>query len=433
MNTTKKKRKGIEQTPPKTPKKINKSAKSKEHFDLITDEDEKKMYKCTYCHRNINGTKSSNLSSHLQYNHSDIYKKLCGADPSLEYKRQKLLLDCVEVVNVNGRPFRCLNDSGIMSMNENLLEELKNAGRDFHMKNKNLPEIRNLTKIIADKVREKISNEVKNRPISLLVDIVTKRGRSILGMSIQYIVAKQVMKRSIGMIHIEDRHTGVYLAKIIIKRLEELGIDIKQIISITTDNGANVLKMVRDLESHLKEVIDEHRTMLSEINTNNEANSYHEMDAETIELEIDTVLAVNDEIEDENDYILRTVFDEAEKNDEEEVEYQAEGQSRANGNLLAAIQLNMTNMCGLNVIWEINGINCAAHHLQLGIGEALKAIGQLDQKTIELSRHVTKHMRKQTTIYSLKENSIEFKKPRIDWPTRWCSLYLMVSFKLRST
>lgn len=97
--------------------------------------------------------------------------------------------------------------------------------------------MKNCLRKTAQNIREKISIETKDRPISLMVDIVTKHGRSILGFSLQYIVNGNHKIRSIGMIHLDASHTAVYLAELIVNRLNEL------------DNGANMLKIVRDIRN----------------------------------------------------------------------------------------------------------------------------------------------------------------------------------------
>lgn len=81
----------------------------------------------------MNGTKKSNLTSHLR-SHPDIFVEVCRENQMIETKRLKLLLECVELVGVNGRPFRCLNDSAIHCMNENVLNELKKAGRELNLR-----------------------------------------------------------------------------------------------------------------------------------------------------------------------------------------------------------------------------------------------------------------------------------------------------------
>lgn len=264
--------------------------------------------------------------------------------------------------------------------------------------------------------------------MSLLVDIVTKRGRSILGVSIQFMVAGKVQTRSIGMIELRQSHTGVYLAELIIKRLNELGIDLKQIITITTDNGANVLKMVRDMEAYLKEKVAELGTPPTPVKKNRNSEVNHSLldDDDEIEREIEAVLASDESFTDDD--ILEFVFDEAGREEYSEDEGEStENDIRANDNLLAAIHSNMENVHGLNVMWEVNGINCAAHLLQLAIGDAIDSTTVKNHNVIKLCRRIAAFMRNRTTKYALDEAGIGYKKPRLEVYTRWGSLYLMVN------
>lgn len=236
---------------PSKKRKINITGKSKPYFNLVSEENGKIMYQCILCNKPVNGTKSSNLSGHLK-THPDKYAELCSDKSIIEYKRLKLLLDCVELVTVNGRAFKCLNDSAIHCMNEEVLSELRNSGRALNLVDPHLIEVKNELNSIAHEIRERIGQEVNRRAVSLLVDIVTKRGRSIFGVSVQYILNKIVKVRSIAMINLEESHTGKYLAELLHQRLTKLGIDVRQAITITTDSGSNVLKMVRDVEAHLQ-------------------------------------------------------------------------------------------------------------------------------------------------------------------------------------
>lgn len=54
------------------------------------------------------------------------------------------------------------------------------------------------------------------------------------------------------MIELQQRHTGNYLAKTIIDHLRDNGIEPIQILAFTTDNGANVLKMIRDINEEFQ-------------------------------------------------------------------------------------------------------------------------------------------------------------------------------------
>lgn len=66
-------------------KKINKSEKSRPYFDIVSEEDGIKYFKCKECERLVNGTKGSNLTSHLR-SHSEIYTEVIRENPSIEKK-----------------------------------------------------------------------------------------------------------------------------------------------------------------------------------------------------------------------------------------------------------------------------------------------------------------------------------------------------------
>lgn len=79
------------------------------------------------------------------------------------------------------------------------------------------------------------------------------------------------------------------------------------------------------------------------------------------------------------------------------------------------------NLTGLNV----NGVRCGIHILQLAVKAASKSLGS---PLICTSRTVCKILRKQSTIYKLRNHGINIKVPRLDVATRWNSMSLMVRF-----
>lgn len=396
----------MEEEPPAEKNKINRTQAAFSHFEFLREtEDKKKKYKCLHCGLERDGTKPSNLASHLK-THSDVYSKLHNSADSIERKRLKLLLDCVQLVTVDGRAFANIYDSAVLCMNERILCELRDAGRELNLRDPHLTEVKERLKEVAKIAREKISSEVKNRAISLLVDIVTKRGRSILGVSIQYILDGKHKVRSIGMIELNDSHTGIYLAEVIKNRLNELSIDLRQVITITTDNGANVLKMVRDMEEHLNHAIDEAKNAIDRTNET------------SVDREIEELLALTGSESDEEaiQMILERDYDEP----TEEVLQEHE-------NLLTAITTSLKNAYGIEVVWDVKGINCAAHTLQLAIMDCLKITLVSIRNLVTLCRKVAIFMRLDSTKYQMDRLMIQYKKPRLDVKTRWGSLYLMVS------
>lgn len=215
------------------------------------------FYTCLICSHNLNAKKKYNLVQHIKNVHQSVYDDIVG-ERSLPIKleRLKLVQNLVELVTLNGRPFTYLHDSGFQAIIQKDLDKFYDAGCNLNLSNPNFPETKGHMHGMSEKVRIKIKEEVSNRPLSLLVDIVTKNRRSIFGMSIQFICNGQLKVRSIGMIELTESHTAKYLSKVLCRRLEAFELDLKQIISITTDNGSNVLKMVRDVETILKEKID---------------------------------------------------------------------------------------------------------------------------------------------------------------------------------
>lgn len=69
--------------------------------------------------------------------------------------------NCVEMISVNGGAFKALNDSAIIAMNEDLLNELRLAGQELNLKDRNLSEVKNSLQTVADKIQEKIQTELK--------------------------------------------------------------------------------------------------------------------------------------------------------------------------------------------------------------------------------------------------------------------------------
>lgn len=393
---------------PTKKRKVNRTEKSLEYFTFSHEKNSKHFYICKICHHKFNGTKQSNLSIHLQNKHPEVLIN----DNSIEYKRKKLLLDCVELVSVNGRAFRCLNDSAILNMNESVLIELKSEGIELNLRDPHLYEVKSEMKSIYEKIQQKISNEVTGRMLSLMVDIVTKRDRSIFGTSLQYMIDDSVKIRSIGMIELEKSHTGLHLAGLVIGRLNLLGINLEQIHTVTTDNGANVLKMIRDMESHLQTATNQPPTP-----SKNRPSTVRN-DLETNQ-EIEQILVADVDITEDEAYarIFGNVDDEI-------------SDQPSNETLLDSIKSSLANVYGLSVQWDVTGVNCAEHTFQLAINDSIKETPAENRNLIELCRRMAKFLRLKTTVYELNAAGISYTRPHNDVPTRWCFMYIMVNLIL---
>lgn len=242
--------------------------------------------------------------------------------------------------------------------------------------------------------------------LAYLVDIVTRQRRSICGFSVQYILNGELKIRSIGMVELLESHTGKYIANVIIARLKEFGIELRQIITITTDNGSNVLKMVRDINNHLQSEINHARQL--HFNDQIDSNE-HEIANEDTDALIEQLLSNEQEITDDEAY--ERLF--------EEVDFNQDHTTLLNA-MTAEIALAEPE------IWDITGINCAVHTLQLAVKDALSKLLISFKNVIELCRSVCKFLRLKTTSAALDAIGIDHILPRLETETRWGSMYLMV-------
>lgn len=76
--------------------------------------------------------------------------------------------------------------------------------------------------------------------------------------------------------------------------------------------------------------------------------------------------------------------------------------------------------------WNIMGVSCSAHGLQLGIKDGLKQIPKEHQNVIELCRQAAKFLRLKSTQYESNAQGIQYNLPRMDVETRWCYTFLMI-------
>lgn len=403
----------MEDQAPRKKRKINLTEISLAYFngpEIRKNEkgEDKQMYKCKHCQSEINGTKASNLSKHLQH-HEELFLKICNID-SIEKKRLKLLLDCVELVAVNGNTFSRLQDSGLLSMLEKTLIELQEAVRSVNLTDSHNSEVKKILLQTSKNIQQKIREELHNRSFSLMVDITTKRRRSILGVSAQYIMNGKHTIHSLGMLELKESHTGEYLAKVICEMLSEYDVKPRQMIAITTDNGGNVVKMVRSMTTQMVAIESANQTAL-----------FHETNENTPSCDDEIENYLQDVPDYTDEQALNILFDHAESEDEIGDDIFEE-----HNILLNAMTSSLQNSSGLDFVWTIAGIRCAAHTLQLAINDALISLQKVVKNVITLSRRISKTMRLKSTAHQLKLANIKYSIPRLDVETRWCSTYTMV-------
>lgn len=377
------------------------------NFFSMVDADTKK-YSCNICQRNINGKQKSNLITHMKIDcpkHQAVYfeKIVCDGVPHILVQRESFILSAVELVTINSEPFSILSKSGYRNGHKIQLEKFKSADCPVNLSDEHVYEIKDKVRSVAKEIKELIKTETHKKIVSIMVDSATRNGRSVFGISLQYKLNGVVKVVAIGMYELKKSHTAVYLAEVLLKVLGEYEITLEQVISITTDNGSNMLAMVKEVEDILFKMRDGSSTTLECEEQLNTLSNPNQSDENT-DGEIDILLrkSIDDDILDE---LL------------DDVDFY-EG-------LFEKLVSELRNQTADHSLF-VTSIKCAAHTIQLAVKDALKLLSTGNNNVIELCRLVAKFFRKQSTKNEMHEIGLTSTIPDLDCKTRWSSTYLMV-------
>lgn len=369
-----------------------------------------KLYRCTICNKSVSGKQKSNLPVHIKTCH--IFKtkvKLPDKNSviAIREKRLVLLQNCVRKVTVDQEPFTAICKSSFQNIIAGKLKKFALANAPLDLRDKNLTVVKNHIHKTATKIRNKIKIEMKGRLFSLLVDGASKNNRAVLGVSAQYILNGSLKIRMLGLKELSQSHTGDYMGSVVCECVEAYDCNISQAIGVTTDNAANMGKMVRGFnEKNPEEQLDE---SLQALNTNEELPHDYPVDCNDVplDIQINELVKSIEEIEAaEINYILNNSSDDEEDD---------------------IIEIDPRNIPTSALF--VNHVNCGAHTLQLVIGDALKNLSEEHKNIIKMCRAFAKFIRRPTSITKLKNLDIKWKYPKLDCSTRWGSTLYMVNSK----
>ena len=122
---------------------------------------------------------------------------------------------CLELVTMNGRPFKLMDDSGFRKILNPFLEDMR---ANFNI---NADNIREKIEVKADDVNYCMKLEVGHKLVSLKADVATCRNRSIHGVNLQFISDGKVQLRTLAMKELKNNHTGLYLKTVLDKVIEQ--------------------------------------------------------------------------------------------------------------------------------------------------------------------------------------------------------------------
>jgi len=115
---------------------------------------------------------------------------------------------------------------------------------------------KSVLELVAANVRLEIHQECKNRLLSLKIEIATRLDRNIFGISAQFVSKQEIKSRILRMVELKGAgsSTSQNLSREIIAVLDKYKIALTQIVPITSDNGANMIKTSKILsEMHMSD------------------------------------------------------------------------------------------------------------------------------------------------------------------------------------
>jgi len=96
---------------------------------------------------------------------------------------------------------------------------------------------------VAAIVRNFIAGEIKGKFVSIKMDGVTLRNREFMGINIQFIQEAKVVVRTLAVCELFSRHTALNLKSDLLSTLDRYLISVSDLLTSTTDSGANYLKI----------------------------------------------------------------------------------------------------------------------------------------------------------------------------------------------
>ena len=208
---------------------------------------------CLICHKSKAGQHAGNLIAHMRIHtneskvlNEEIEQWKTKTDDSTPAKKNLIKVDitfeqlkssCVELCTKNGRPFKLLEDSGFKKIVDPILRGLQ------------VPHTMNASNIaiaidkFANQYREQIKLEMKNKMLSIKLDIATKMNRSMLGVNVQYIYQSKLCLRTLAVKEMKFSHTSFYIRDLVLEIFRDYDLSPLQMFACTSDNGANVVKL----------------------------------------------------------------------------------------------------------------------------------------------------------------------------------------------
>lgn len=343
------------------------------NFDPSTKKSECNIGGCPPATKFVQGDHSGNLNRHLKRYHEDeaiiveaaLKKHKKKEDSSkgvpVYFTHQQVIDALVTLTTVNGRSYSIIDDSGLRMLIDPITQSFKSAEKPLTINQLNIKTAGNEK---YNEVKCETKELLKNRNIALQLDLATCENRHVLGIDADYIENGVMHTRTLAMINVTDRSTGINIAKHVLSALKSYDVKLQNVNSITTDNGANVVLAVKILKAY----------------KNNSLDMFFEGDEE---FNFDSAEMAD--------------FTQLVNENANQIEYGCEDMPFH--------------------------IACSAHSANLAIGETINRCSDV-KVAIEIFRDYAKKLRTPTLMRVLKESNQNM--ALLDVPTRWSSLYNML-------
>ncbi|KAK3922307.1 Zinc finger BED domain-containing protein 4 [Frankliniella fusca] len=245
-------------TPAPSNKRKKRQPKHPVHDVVVYHEDDNDSW-CTVtgCTYKSPGSHAGNKMAHLRSEHPDVYastqaewERMCGtsAGPSSS-KKPKCSLDKVmmsgpalemhslRLVTEHGLSFEVLEYQAFKDIIAPMLDAMPKKERPT------ISATLTPTKIsgLAARVRQKMAAEMDQRLMSMQIDGCSKRHRHFIGVNVQYIKEGETVVRTLAVEELHVRSSAENLKSVLQQILRKFDVPPKNIISVTSDNGANYL------------------------------------------------------------------------------------------------------------------------------------------------------------------------------------------------
>lgn len=214
------------------------------------------------CGSKLSNITNPNMKRHLQLLHSEkaIANGWLANDEltpnkkkkySIEIDKNEFKLNLAKLITEDAEPFSLLTKPSFKNIIAPMCQTLQLTVNEMTVKKS--------VQQIANQYKNVIREELKDRLISIKIDAATRCSRSLLGVNVQFCKDFKIHIRTLAMCEIFEKHTAEHLKSLLRDILNDYNIKIGQIYTITTDNGANMLKLVDLLDKDIED---------DELNTN---------------------------------------------------------------------------------------------------------------------------------------------------------------------